>query len=71
MDGRTFGLMLVAVGLGVAILGLLVFTGAFSWFGRLPGDLRFGGERAQVFIPITSMVLISLVLTLILSVLRR
>jgi hypothetical protein len=49
----------------------LIYTGALSWFGRLPGDIRFGGERARVYIPITSMLIVSLVLSLIMYVLRR
>jgi hypothetical protein len=36
------------------------WSGALSWFGRLPGDLRFGGENGRVFVPITSMLLLSI-----------
>lgn len=42
-----------------------------GWFGRLPGDIRIEGEHSRIFIPITSMVLISLALTLILNLLNR
>jgi hypothetical protein len=38
-----------------------------SWFGNLPGDIRHQGERTSVFIPITSMLLISIVGSLLLS----
>jgi hypothetical protein len=60
------GLLLVSVGLLLHYL-----PGAFSWFGRLPGDIRIGGERGRVFIPITSMLVVSLVLTLLLHLFRR
>ncbi len=46
-------------------------TGGLSWFGRLPGDFQFGNERTRVYIPLASMLLISLVLSLILYLLRR
>lgn len=38
-----------------------------SWFGNLPGDIRHQGERTSVFLPITSMLLISIVGSLLLS----
>ena len=34
---------------------------AFSWFGRLPGDIRIETERGMVFTPITSMVIIRVI----------
>jgi hypothetical protein len=68
---RGVGLLLVIVGLAVAGLGLLVWAGGLSWFGRLPGDLRMEGERTRVFVPITSMILLSVVLTLVLNLVLR
>ncbi|HEY0100477.1 MAG TPA: DUF2905 domain-containing protein [Pyrinomonadaceae bacterium] len=71
MSGRSSGLFVVVVGFVIVGLGLLMWAGALSWFGRLPGDLRFGGERTRVFIPITSMLIVSLLLSLIMWVVRR
>ncbi len=62
---------LVVLGLCVVAVGLLIMSGALSWFGRLPGDVNFGSGRGRVFIPLASMLLISLVLSLILYLLRR
>jgi len=42
-----------------------------SWFGRLPGDIRFESGNSRVFIPITSMIVLSLVLTLIFNLFKR
>ncbi|MYH60936.1 MAG: DUF2905 domain-containing protein [Caldilineaceae bacterium SB0675_bin_29] len=62
------------------ILGaLLLLIGAalqfapwlLSWFGKLPGDIRIRTDSTSVFIPITSMILVSLVLTLLLNLLNR
>lgn len=57
------------IGGAVLVIGALVrFTpGLFSWFGNLPGDIRFEGENSRVFIPITSMIVVSIVLTLIVN----
>ena len=71
MDARGGGLLVILVGVAIIVVGLLVYVGALSWFGRLPGDLQLGGERTRVFIPITSMLIVSLVLSLVMWVLRR
>lgn len=71
MDSRSLGVLLLVVGGGLALFGLLLATGALSWFGRLPGDIRIETEHTRVFIPITSMVIVSVVLTLLLSLFRR
>ena len=71
MATRPFGLVIVALGVAAVIVGLLVWAGWLSWFGRLPGDLRIERENVRVFIPFTSMILVSIVLTLILNLIRR
>ncbi|HLL70862.1 MAG TPA: DUF2905 family protein [Pyrinomonadaceae bacterium] len=71
MDARGGGLLIILVGVAIVVIGLLAYAGALSWFGRLPGDLSFGGERTRVFIPITSMLVVSLVLSLVMWLLRR
>ena len=71
MEGRSLGLLLVGAGAVLAVLGLIVYWGGFSWFGRLPGDIRYEGESTRVYVPITSMVLLSLLGTLALNLLRR
>ncbi len=65
------GLLIVGAGLALALVGLVVYFGGFSWFGRLPGDIRYQGENTRVFVPITSMLLASAVLTLLLNLARR
>lgn len=42
-----------------------------SWFGKLPGDIRIRTDSTSVFIPITSMIVVSLVLTLLMNLLNR
>lgn len=55
------------LGAGLLLLGALVrfAPGLFSWFGNLPGDIRIEGENSSVFIPITSMIVISVVATVV------
>jgi hypothetical protein len=55
----------------MVVVGVLVWAGALSWFGRLPGDIRISGENVHVYIPITSCLVLSLLLTIVLSLFRR
>ena len=68
---RSVGLLVVAGGVLIIIVGLLIYSGALGWFGRLPGDIRYERGSVRVFIPIVSMLLISLALTLLFNLLRR
>ena len=65
------GNVLIAIGIGVVLVGIMVKFGWFSWFGHLPGDIRRDGERGSFFLPITSSILISVVATLILNLVAR
>ena len=59
----TLGALLLVLG-----LALRVFGGRLGWLGHLPGDVRIGDS---VYIPITSCILVSLVVTIVLNVLAR
>jgi len=65
------GLVLVALGIGLVALGLLVWSGALSWFGRLPGDIRIERESVRVYVPLVSMLILSVALSFLLYLLRR
>jgi len=65
------GNVLIAVGIGVVVVGVMVKFGWFSWFGHLPGDIRSEGERGSFSFPITSSIVISIVATLILNLVAR
>lgn len=71
MSSRDLGLVVVALGVAIVIVGALIAAGLLQWFGRLPGDLRIEGERVRVYAPLVSMLVASVVLTLIVNLLRR
>lgn len=66
-----WGNALIALGLALVGLGLLVRLGVFRWFGRLPGDVRVETESVRLYVPLASMLLLSLLLTLLLNLWRR
>ena len=71
MGERSTGLLIIVAGFALVFVGLLVWAGALSWFGRLPGDIRVEGEHTRVYIPVVSMLLLSLLLSLAVYLLRR
>lgn len=71
VDSDNLGRVLIVVGVVAIVVGLLVRVGALGWFGQLPGDIRIDNGRTRVFIPVTSMILVSIVLSVLLSILRR
>ena len=68
---RNAGMLVIAAGLALVVLGVLIYSGALSWFGRLPGDIRYEGRNTRVYVPLVSMLLVSLVLSLLAYLLRR
>ena len=68
---RYVGLLVIVGGIGVIVIGALIYTGWLSWFGRLPGDVHYESEHVQVYVPIVSMLLLSVVLSLLFYLLRR
>ena len=68
---RQVGLLVLIAGAGLVIIGLLIYSGALSWFGRLPGDIRYEGENTRVYIPILSSIIASVVLSLLFYLVRR
>ena len=67
MPRSSAGLLLVAAGVVLAIVGLLVSAGAFRWFGKLPGDIRIERPNSRIYFPLSSSLLLSVVLSLLLS----
>jgi len=62
------GKILIGVGLVLVLLGLVLvyFPAALGWFGKLPGDIRIENENSRFYFPITSMILVSVVLSVLL-----
>ena len=73
----SLGRWLIAIGLGIAALGVLfLLLGKIPFldrFGSLPGDIRYQSKdgRFSCFVPIVSMILLSVVLTIIVNVAAR
>ena len=64
---------IILAGVILLLIGLLLrfAPGMINWFGSLPGDINIKSENSRVFIPITSMILLSVILTLIINIVKR
>jgi NAD/NADP transhydrogenase beta subunit len=65
------GPSLIGVGLLLVIVGAITWAGGLSWFGRLPGDIRISTEHTRIYVPITSMLIASVLLNVVLWLFRR
>ncbi|MEE8210096.1 MAG: DUF2905 domain-containing protein [bacterium] len=60
-----FGVVLVAVG------GVLLLSGKLPWLGRLPGDFAYKGKRVTFYFPLTTSIILSIILTVLLNLFFR
>ena len=73
MDLSSLGKLLVTVGLLIAIAGGLLWLLGLSplGVGRLPGDIHLRGERWSFYFPLTTCIIISIILTILLNIFVR
>lgn len=69
------GRVIVAIGLAITALGLVMAFGGsipgLGWLGHLPGDLHIQRGNVRIWLPITSSIVVSLVLTLLFHLFLR
>ncbi len=71
MGNKTLGQLIIALGLILVVVGLVAMRGWLGWFGHLPGDVRIERENMRVYVPIVSMLLISILFSVLSYVIRR
>ncbi|MBD0296405.1 MAG: DUF2905 domain-containing protein [Flavisolibacter sp.] len=69
----SIGKYLIIAGVVLIVIGVIVYFlhDKLHWFGRLPGDIRMERENFRFYFPITTMILLSLLLTILLNIIRR
>ena len=69
---NSVGRALIVLGLVIAGVGVvLTFADRIPWLGRLPGDIVVKRENFSFYFPLTTSIVISVVLSLILYFFRR
>jgi len=67
----SIGNLLIGFGIALIITGLLYKLGLLNWFGNLPGDIKYEGEKTKIYFPVVKMIVLSIVLSLFFTLLKR
>ena len=66
------GKLLILLGVLIIVIGLLLLVGEkIPWIGKLPGDIIIRREKFSFYFPITTCIIISIILTLLLWIFRK
>ena len=69
---QAFGKVLIITGLSLALLGaIFVLAGRIPFLGRLPGDLVIQRDGFSFLLPVTSMIVLSVLLTVLMNLVGR
>lgn len=70
---ENLGKLIVSIGIVLILVGLSLwfFAGKLGWLGHLPGDIRVERPGFSFYAPITTMIIISIILSILLSVINR
>jgi Protein of unknown function (DUF2905) len=74
MTPSEVGKLLLIIGIVIALLGLVfMLAGKFniSWLGHLPGDFSFKGKDFSFYFPLTTSLLVSIILSVIIWIINR
>ena len=67
------GKLVIIVGIAIVAIGIVIWLWGdkLRFLGRLPGDIRYSSGNVKVFFPITTMIIISILLSLILWIVQK
>lgn len=65
------GKLLMAGGLLLLVAGLLLWGLGRAGFRGLPGDIRWETENVRIYVPVVTMLVLSVVLSLVLWLIQR
>ncbi|HYK45634.1 MAG TPA: DUF2905 domain-containing protein [Parafilimonas sp.] len=72
MNSQT-GKWLIVAGVLIVIVGVLIyfFHDKLNWLGKLPGDIRVERDNFHFYFPITTMIVVSIILTVLINLFRK
>ncbi|RXK62395.1 DUF2905 domain-containing protein [Lacibacter luteus] len=67
------GKWIIVAGVLIVLVGVVVyfFHDKLHWIGRLPGDIRIEKENFRFYFPLTTMILVSVLLNIVIRVVKR
>ncbi|WP_345974324.1 DUF2905 domain-containing protein [Sulfurimonas sp. HSL3-7] len=67
----SLGNLLIAAGLLLLLAGIAYKFGLLGWFGNLPGDIKIESGSTRFYFPVTTMLLVSILLSLLLFIFKK
>jgi DUF2905 family protein len=69
---QALGWALIVVGIVIAVTGVVIVAGPrIPLLGHLPGDIVIHGDNVTIYIPLGTMLVVSVVVSLVLALLNR
>jgi hypothetical protein len=67
------GKLIILSGFAIVMIGLAIyfFSDKMQWFGRLPGDIRIEKDNFRLFFPLSTMIILSVLLNLVIWLVRK
>ena len=68
-----FGKVLILIGVFLSLVGVVLIMSdeKLKWFGNLPGDFKINQKNFKIFIPLTSMLLMSILINVIIVFFKK
>jgi hypothetical protein len=72
MNSQT-GKWIIIAGILIIVIGIIIyfFHDKLNWLGKLPGDIRIEKENFRFYFPITTMIILSVLLTILINVFKK
>lgn len=71
MNIQYFAKILIALGIGIAVFGVLLYFGGRFGIGKLPGDIYIRKGNFTFYFPIVTSIVASIILTIVFAFFRR
>jgi Protein of unknown function (DUF2905) len=67
------GKWIILTGIIIIVVGAVIyfFHDKLHWLGRLPGDIRVEKGNTRFYFPVTTLIIISVLLTVIVNLIKR
>lgn len=69
---KEMGKWIIYLGIGAIVIGFIMnlYADKLGWFGRLPGDMRLGSGNVKFYFPITTLIIINLIIFILLRIIQ-
>lgn len=67
------GKLIIIIGIGIVVFGIIIylFSDKLQWLGRLPGDIRIEKKGFRFYFPVTTLIILSVLINLIILLIRK